>query len=133
MEQDQTLDLVALLGDPVRRSLYQLCRNEVDALTRDDAAGSVGISRKLAAFHLDKMVEAGLLVADFRSRPHRLGRPVKVYAPSAMELQISIPERRYQALAELLVDAGQSSPERREETMGLARHRGEQAGQAVRS
>ncbi|MGH9063987.1 MAG: helix-turn-helix transcriptional regulator [Acidimicrobiales bacterium] len=133
MELDRSLNVLALLSDPVRRELYRHVRGEIDPVTRDQAAQAAGISRKLAAFHLDKLVEAGLLLAGFRSRPHHLGRPVKVYAPSEMELSVSIPERRYETLAELLVRADLESPERHEETIALARDNGEQVGKAVRA
>lgn len=133
MELDRSLDLLAFLGDPVRRSLYRHCRAAVDPVAREEAAEAVGISQKLAAFHLDKLVEAGLLVASFRPRPHRLGRPVKIYAPSDVELQVSIPERHYQGLAGILVGANSDSPAQRDKVLALARERGEDAGSAARA
>jgi predicted ArsR family transcriptional regulator len=78
-------------------------------VSREDVAEELGISRKLAAFHLDKLLDRGLLSAHF-ARPHGrsgpgAGRTSKMYEPSGMELDVSIPERRYELVGELLVDA----------------------------
>ena len=101
------LRALAALDDPSRRQLYEVVRTAQAPVTRESAADAVGISRKLAAFHLEKLVDAGLLVADVEAatRPRALGRPPKTYRRSSLALRISIPERRPEALAELLVDA----------------------------
>ena len=54
---------VGALDDDLRRRMYAYCRRAGHSVTRDEAAAHVGISRKLAAFHLDKLVDAGLLWA----------------------------------------------------------------------
>src|SRR4051794_10388277 len=97
---------VAALADPSRQALYALVRDAIEPVTRERAAAALGISRKLAAFHLDKLVEAGLLVADYSpsSRTQRLGRVPKAYRRADVDVQISIPERQSTALAELLLD-----------------------------
>ena len=76
-------------------------------MTREAAADAVGISRKLAAFHLDRLVEAGLLVAGYEAgaRTRQFGRPPKIYRRSSSELVVSIPERHPEVLAQLLLDA----------------------------
>ena len=51
---------VAALDDEFRRGMYAFIRKARRPVTREEAAASVGISRKLAAFHLDKLVEADL-------------------------------------------------------------------------
>lgn len=98
---------LAALDDPTRHALYCLVRAASEPVTREVAAQSVGISRKLAAFHLDKLVEANLLVADFdaTARSRQFGRPPKVYRPTREEFRISIPERRPELLAQLLLEA----------------------------
>ncbi|GAA0898218.1 MULTISPECIES: helix-turn-helix domain-containing protein [Streptomyces violaceusniger group] len=77
------------------------------AVTRDEAAASVGISRKLAAFHLDKLVDAGLLRARYETPGgiRKVGRRPKVYEPTDAQISVSIPERRHELLADLLLDA----------------------------
>jgi predicted ArsR family transcriptional regulator len=100
------LAMAALLTDELRGRLYRLVRRR-HQLSRDEAAAELGISRGLAAFHLDKLVAAGLLRARSRAAegPPRVGRRPKVYEPSDLELEITIPERRYELVGELLVDA----------------------------
>jgi predicted ArsR family transcriptional regulator len=101
------LAVVALLADPLRGRLYRLVRRQ-HPLSRDQAAGAVGISRGLAAFHLDKLVEGGLLRARYQAppgRPPRVGRLPKVYEPSDLQVGITIPERRYDLVGEILLDA----------------------------
>jgi predicted ArsR family transcriptional regulator len=99
---------VAALDDPQRALLYSAVRDAAAPLTREEAARQVGISRKLAAFHLDRLVDAGLLDASYE-RPAgavaRIGRAPKRYRPSDVELEISVPERRYDLVGEILVDA----------------------------
>src|SRR5689334_23585650 len=75
-------------------------------MSRERAAAAVGISRKLAAFHLDKLVAVGLLTAapDAGSR-HRVGRAPKVYRPADQHLEVHLPPRSPGLLAEILVDA----------------------------
>lgn len=75
-------------------------------MSRDEAASAVGISRKLAAFHLDKLVEAGLLHFRFlQAAEARVGRPPKMYAPADAEFTVSIPARRPDLLADILAHA----------------------------
>lgn len=97
---------VAALADPTRRRLYALVSDAAAPVTREHAADALGISRKLAAFHLDKLVDAGLLVADYPpgSRVRPLGRVPKAYGRAEIQVDISIPERQPGILAALLVD-----------------------------
>jgi predicted ArsR family transcriptional regulator len=100
------LAVAALLTDELRGRLYRLVRRQ-HPVSRDEAAAAVGISRGLAAFHLDKLVAVGLLRAHPGApadRP-RVGRRPKVYEPSDLELGITIPQRHYELVGELLVDA----------------------------
>lgn len=98
---------VGALSDELRRGMYAFIRRAHRPVTRDEAATSVGISRKLAAFHLDKLVTVGLLRtrADAPGRARTVGRAPKLYEPVPDAIQVSIPERRHQLLAEILADA----------------------------
>jgi len=104
---DPGISAVAALDDPLRQGMYAFIRRARRPVTRDEAAASVGISRKLAAFHLDKMVAAGLLRARYEAvgEVRRVGRTPKVYEPAGDDIRVSIPERRYEVLADILVDA----------------------------
>jgi predicted ArsR family transcriptional regulator len=102
------LAALALLADPLRGRLYQVVRAGSRPVSRDEAAGAVGISRGLAAFHLDKLVDAGLLAARYQvpeGPAARVGRRPKLYEPSGLELDVTIPERRYDLVGTILVDA----------------------------
>jgi predicted ArsR family transcriptional regulator len=101
------LRALAALEEPSRRALYDFTRTAGRPVTREQAAAAVGISRKLAAFHMDKLVEVGLLVADFEAsaRTRQLGRSPKAYRPSPGELRFFIPDRHPETLAELLLEA----------------------------
>lgn len=96
---------VSALDDDVRRALYRCVRDASAPVTREDAAAAVGISRKLAAFHLDKLVAVGLLRADYLAGgAPRVGRAPKVYEPSGHDVAVAVPARRPELLAELLLE-----------------------------
>lgn len=98
---------VAVLVDPVRRALFDCVRRRDRAVSREEAADLVGVSRPLAAFHLDKLVEAGLLAARYEApddRPRGRGRTPKVYVAVA-DVDMTLPPRRYELLASVLADA----------------------------
>lgn len=110
---DQTLieaaSRIAALDDENRRRMYMFIRHEGRPVSREDVAKELGLSRKLAAFHLDKLSEKGLLKFHYARPPGRsgpgAGRPAKVYEPSEVEIEVSIPERRYDLAGSLLADA----------------------------
>ena len=75
------------LADPLRRSLYLFVAAQGHEVSRDEAAAGTGISRSVAAFHLDKLVDGGLLEASFRRLGGRTGsgagRSSKLYRRSS--------------------------------------------------
>ncbi len=106
---DHELEAIGSLQEPVRRSLYRYVVAQQRDVSREEAAEAVGIQRALAAFHLDKLVEAGLLDATFRRLTGRTGpgagRPAKLYRRSSSEHAVSLPPRTYDLAAELLAQA----------------------------
>jgi predicted ArsR family transcriptional regulator len=106
---DQQLTGLAGLGDPLRRALYRHVVERGIPVSRDDAALAVGISRPLAAYHLDKLVDDGLLEAHYHRRSGRrgpgAGRPAKHYVRADRHIELSLPARDYAVLAELLAGA----------------------------
>lgn len=100
---------VALLDEPVRRALYEWVAATGRAVGRDEAAAAVGVSRALAAFHLDRLVRDDLLVPEYRRLSGRAGpgagRPAKLYRRGPRELAVSLPERRYDVAAGLFAEA----------------------------
>ena len=116
---DDRWTAAAALVDRSRRALYQHVCHQDRPVSREEAANATGVSRALAAFHLDKLVEVGLLRARYEPSPHRprtRGRAPKVYEPAPERLDardglvITIPERRYRLLAEILADAVAQDP-----------------------
>lgn len=106
-------------------------------MTREEAAHAQHISRGLAAFHLDKLVDAGLLRSRYQAptdRPRGRGRSPKVYEQAAPDgLAITIPERRYRLIAEILADAVASEPaDATEAARRQAHQRGRDLGAAVK-
>ena len=104
---------MAALREPTRRRLYEFVERQADAVSRDEAANEVGISRALAAFHLDKLVELGLLTAEYRRLSGRTGpgagRTSKLYRRSSNQLSVSIPRRDHELLARLMAASFDSS------------------------
>ena len=100
---------MAALAEPTRRRLYDLVAASNEPVGRDDAVEALGISRELAAFHLDRLVEAGLLQTEYRRRNGRTGpgagRPAKLYRRADRVVEISLPARRYDRAAELMATA----------------------------
>lgn len=97
-----------MLNEPLRRTLYQYVVSRRDAVSRNEAAEAVGAQRSLVAFHLDKLVDAGLLEASFRRLNDRTGpgagRPAKLYRRTQGDHAVSLPPRAYPVAAELLAE-----------------------------
>jgi len=100
------LPAVTGLADQVRARLYQAVVRSSGPIGRDEAAAATGIGRPLAAYHLDKLVDLGLLTASYQRAADRIGpgagRPAKLYARSGREFSVSVPPRQYELAARLL-------------------------------
>lgn len=98
-----------MLAEERRRSIYQfVCRGH-GPVTVNEVADSFAIHRNAAKHHLDRLLDAGLLRAEFRRvngrRGPGAGRPSKLYSPTDVEVSFSVPERHYDLLAHLLLQA----------------------------
>ncbi|GAA1410280.1 ArsR family transcriptional regulator [Glutamicibacter uratoxydans] len=97
------------LGDPVRRRLFDFVSQSSAPVGRDEAAKASGTSRTLAAYHLDKLTEAGLLATTFARIQGKTGpgagRPAKLYELAQEEVSLSVPPRNYRLLSSLLAAA----------------------------
>ncbi|GGW13597.1 ArsR family transcriptional regulator [Streptomyces capoamus] len=134
---DSAIDSVSVLSEDSRRRMFAFIRRAGRAVTRDEAAASVGISRKLAAFHLDKLVDAGLLRARYETPGgiRKVGRQPKVYEPTDAQITVSIPDRRHELLADLLLDAvltEGTDENAAQAAVRTAEQRGRQLGEAAR-
>lgn len=122
-----------MLDDELRRGMYTFIRAAQRPVTRDEAAAAVGISRKLAAFHLDKLVDAGVLRADYQQTTRKVGRAPKVYEPVDADIRISIPPRHHDLLADILLDAVLTETgTARDAALRVARDRGQEFGATER-
>ncbi len=93
----------------MRRDLYRFLAGADGWTTRDDAAAALGIARSVAAFHLDKLADAGVVEVRFERLGGRTGpgagRPSKLYRPAETEVAASIPDRHYELAGSLLANA----------------------------
>lgn len=136
---DSAIARLAALGEPARRKLFLYVAGRSADVSRDAAAQAVGISRSLAGFHLDRLVEEGLLEASFRRLSGRsgpgAGRPAKLYRRSKRQVELSLPQRQYELAARILATAIDStdSPKTQKALVGAARTMGEQIGLEARA
>jgi predicted ArsR family transcriptional regulator len=76
---------------------------------REEAAEAVAIGRYLAAYHLDQLVEDGLLEVSYARRTGRTGpgagRPAKLYRRANIEVTVQLPPRDDALVAHLLATA----------------------------
>ncbi|MGW7545471.1 helix-turn-helix transcriptional regulator [Streptomyces sp. NPDC054770] len=107
------IDAIAALQDPVRRRLYEYVAAQGREVGRNEAAEATGVARTLAAHHLDRLAEAGLLDTGSRRLTGRsgpgAGRPAKVYTRARGERTVSLPARDYRTAAELLAEVAEQA------------------------
>lgn len=102
--------LFGALGEPTRRRIYETVREARGPMSRAGVADSLGIGLRLAAFHLDKLVHEGLLSA-YYARPEGsrggpgAGRPPKWYVAGSNGFDITVPPRRHDLAALILLRA----------------------------
>src|SRR2546425_5043200 len=108
-EFERHIAAIASLHEPARRGLYLYVAGRRRDVGRDEAARALRISRALAAFHLDKLVQQGLLETSYRRLTGRrgpgAGRPAKLYRRSARQVDFTLPRRRYELAGRLLAQA----------------------------
>ena len=105
---------IAVLQDPVRRALYAYVAEQPEPIGRDRAAAATGTRRETAAFHLDVLVDEGLLEPSYRRLSGRTGpgagRPAKLYRRTVRQLDLTLPVRQYELAAELFAAALDGCP-----------------------
>lgn len=131
-ESHANLEAVSSLAEPVRRALYDFVAAADDAVSRDEAAAAVSVSRQVAAHHLDRLASDGLLKVEFRRLTGRTGpgagRPSKLYRRSEQDHQVSVPPRRYGLAAQILLDAARAGDLERDALEAAAHRTGEEIG-----
>src|SRR3954471_10813065 len=100
---------IGALADPARRALYRYVAAAAGPVSRDQAAAGVGLPRHTVKFHLDRLVDDGLLETEFRRLSGRrgpgAGRPSKLYRRSARQIAVTLPERHYDLAGQILAGA----------------------------
>jgi predicted ArsR family transcriptional regulator len=108
-DRSARVSAVAALAEPTRRRLYDHVVGQPGPVSRDEAAVAVAVPRATAAFHLDRLVDDGLLEVHFERRTGRTGpgagRPSKLYRRADCTVEISFPERHYDLAGDLLAAA----------------------------
>lgn len=120
---------VAALNDKTRAALYFHVSDSNRDVSRDDAAQALGLPRRIAAFHLDRLVDVGLLEVTFKRLSGKTGpgagRPSKLYRCCAPRVEVGFPPRNYELLARIL------AMEVEERDSGSGRGHRERGAQAI--
>lgn len=100
---------IGALADDTRRTLYEYVVAQPDPVGREQAARELGIAQHNVNFHLDRLVDEGLLEVEYRRLSGRsgpgAGRPSKLYRRAAHEFAVSLPPRRYDLVGDILAAA----------------------------
>lgn len=128
------LETLASLAEPVRRTLYEYVVSAHEPVSREEAAEAVGVSRQVAAYHLDRLAEDGLLAFEFRRLTGKegpgAGRPAKLYRRAGTTYDVSVPPRRYALAAGILLDALREGDVSHDTLAAVARDAGSRVGGA---
>src|SRR6266487_6090650 len=96
------------IGDRELRETLLFARAQPQPVTADEVASAERIHRNVARGRLERLAEAGLLIASFQRRTGRTGpgagRPAKTYRVAPELSATEFPERRYEQLIGLVVD-----------------------------
>lgn len=134
---NETILRLCVLDDPARWAAYLAVRTGGRPLTRAEVADEAGVSVRLAAFHLEKLLSEGFLEATYERDESSVGvgHPAKRYRPTGLELEVSIPPRRYDLAAEILAEALEAdSPDSPLESLAdVAAEYGRQVGRRARA
>jgi len=105
------VEAVGALAEPHRRALYDYVVAQRAWVGREQAAAAVGLGRGVAAHHLDRLEEEGLLESEHRRLNDRrgpgAGRPAKVYRRASAEITVNLPPRAYELAARILAGAAE--------------------------
>ena len=109
MQLGQEAAGIGALADDTRRALYTYVAGQPDAVGREQAATALGLALHTASFHLDRLVDGGLLDVEYRRLSGRTGpgagRPSKLYRRAEREITVSLPPRRYDLVGDILASA----------------------------
>lgn len=139
MDEFDSIHAVGALADPVRRNLYEYVVAQHEAVGRKQAAEAVGTPQHTAKFHLDRLVEEGLLAVEYRRLSGKTGpgagRPSKLYRRSGAQIEVSLPGRQYDLMGGILAAAVErnDSPAMQDALKSVAHAAGLSAGEEHRA
>jgi predicted ArsR family transcriptional regulator len=111
------MDALEAVGDPELRATLLFARARAAPVTADEVAADQGVHRNVARSRLERLVEAGLLEPGYERRTGRsgpgAGRPAKTYAVVPELEAIAFPDRRYELLLRLSLEALPTAGRRR--------------------
>jgi predicted ArsR family transcriptional regulator len=133
--EGRSIAAVAALTDAGRRAIYRFVSRSPAAVSRDEVAAESGLSRSTAAFHLDRLAEAGLLEVEYRRRSGKAGpgsgRPSKLYVRAGAEVTVTLPQRHYDLAADVLATAIERSTDTGVDVRTSLRRASEEAGRSI--
>ena len=104
---------IGALAEPTRLALYRHVAGAPEPVSREHAAAAVDKPLHSVKFHLDRLVEEGLLEVEYRRLTGRTGpgagRTSKLYRRAERQVSVSLPERRYDLAGEVLAAAVERS------------------------
>lgn len=122
MGLEQDVSALSVLVEPQRRRLYDALARAATPRTLGELCKELGLGRTLAAFHVEKLAEAGLVESLApEPAPGQPGRPSRRLRLTGRELTASVPPRRYDLVAEVLLAA--ATDQRPGETLDVAARR----------
>ncbi|MBX3195422.1 MAG: helix-turn-helix domain-containing protein [Microbacteriaceae bacterium] len=126
---------IAALDDPVRAAIYDLVASHDGAIGRDQVAHELELPRSTAAFQLDRLAASGLVEVEYRKPEGRggpgSGRPAKLYRVAGGEVAVSVPERHYDLMGDVLASAIEASAVSGEPVLATLRTAASEAGRAA--
>src|SRR5690606_13842370 len=100
---------IGALAEPTRRRLYDYVVAQPGPVGREQAARELDLPLHAVSFHLDRLVDEGLLDVEYRRLTERRGpgsgRPSKLYRRADREIAVSLPPRRYDLVGDILAAA----------------------------
>lgn len=104
---------IGALAEPVRRTLYLYVCAQAQPVGREQVCDALGVAHHKVKFHLDRLVDKGLLEVEFARLTGKdgpgAGRTAKLYRRAATEVAVSLPERQYALAGKLMAQAIEDS------------------------
>lgn len=105
MALEQDIDALGVFTEPQRRRVFERLQSG-GPQTATELVTALGMGRTLVSFHVGKLVEAGFVEALApEGSAGGPGRPAQRYRVTGLEVVATVPDRRYDLLAAILLDS----------------------------